>query len=129
MKIILNIAKYISAVAVIGGAALWFDAKFDNNADSNKAIMDTLAVMRQDIQYNSVELSQLNESVWGIKDTLEDIEDMQGTQNDKIESVVWGLKHINQFTPQQFEDILNEMLKKNEPQTVLNGAGLTGSTP
>ena len=114
MKILLNIAKYIGAVATIAGAALWFDARFDSNADSNKEIMDTLAVMRQDIQYNSVELSQLNESVWGIKDTLEDIEEKQEAQNEKINSVVWGLKHFNQFTPQQFEDILDEMLKKND---------------
>ena len=126
MKVLLNIAKYISAVAVIGGAALWFDAQFDKNAESLKDIQQT-------VDYINTEQSFMAEDLQGIHDTLENMEDMQEAQSKKLESVVWGLKHINQFTPEQFEEILNEMLKKNnEPITlpiVLSAGEETGSIP
>jgi hypothetical protein len=53
------------------------------------------------------------------------MEDMQEAQGKRIESVVWGLNHINDFDPEQFKDILDEMLKKNAEPIVLRDVGLT----
>jgi hypothetical protein len=64
MKVLLNIAKYISAIAVIGGAALWFDAQFDKNAESLKDIQQT-------VDYINTEQSFMAEDLQGIHDTLE----------------------------------------------------------
>jgi len=113
MKEILTIAKYIVAVSVIGGAALWFNAKFETAVDSSEAVIDSLEVIKRDVYYNSVELSQLNESVQGIQDTLDDFEIEHKKQGQQIKSLVWGLNHIDQFTPEDFEEIMEEMLKKN----------------
>jgi len=118
MKVLLNIAKYISAIAVIGGAALWFDAQFDKNAESLKDIQQT-------VDYINTEQSFMAEDLQGIHDTLENMEYMQEAQGKRIESVVWGLNHINDFDPEQFKDILDEMLKKNAEPIVLRDVGLT----
>jgi len=112
VKQILNIAKYISAVVVIGSAALWLDARFDNQVDSNEAMIDSLEVVKRDISYNSIHLSQIDEDLQGIQDTLEDLEDMQHKQTQHIESLGWAIQNIDNFTPEQLKEILNRELKK-----------------
>jgi len=113
MRGLLNIAKYLSAIGVIATAALWLDARFDNQVDSNEAMIDSLEVVKQDIFYNSVHLSQMDADIQGIQDTLV-------RQANKINTIAWGLKNQNRFTPEDrdlFESIIDEMLKKNNMWT------------
>lgn len=117
MRGLLNIAKYISAIGVIATAALWLDARFDNQVDSYETMIDSLEVVKQDIFYNSVHLSQIDADIQGIQDTLDDFEKQQSKQSEKINTIVWGLKNQDHFTPEDFESIIDEMLKKNNMWT------------
>lgn len=126
-ELIINIAKVISAIAVIGGAALWFDARFDNQADSNEAMIDSLEVVKRDISYNSIHLSQIDADIQGIQDTLDDFEREHKAQGQKINSLVWGVKNIERFTPEDFEDVIDEMLRRNgevKPMTLPEPLGV-----
>ncbi len=105
-KLLIEIGKVITAIAVIGSSALWLDGKFDSSSDQLEEIQTT-------VDYNSVELSMLGESVNNIEDTLLKFETEHKKQGEQIKSLAWGLNHIEQFEPQDFEDIMNEMLKKN----------------
>ena len=115
-KLIFDIAKVITAVATIGGAALWFDGKFDKqNAD--------LEDIKETVSYINTEQSFMSEDIQGIHDTLDRIEDLQAKQGERQKSIVWILKNQDDFTPEQLRDIMDEMLKKN------NGRTGGGSTP
>ena len=105
-KLLIEIGKVITSIIVIGSSALWLDGKFDNSNDKLEEIQTT-------VDYNSIELSMLGESVNNIEDTLLKFEDEHRAQGEQIKSLAWGLNHIEQFEPQDFEDIMNEMLKKN----------------
>ena len=104
-KLLIEIGKVITSIIVIGSSALWLDGKFDNSNDKLEEIQTT-------VDYNSIELSMLGESVNNIEDTLLKFEDEHRAQGEQIKSLAWGLNHIEQFDPQDFEDIMNEMLKK-----------------
>jgi len=106
-KLVFDIAKIITAVATIGGSALWFDSKFDNQTES-------LDDIKQEVMYNNVQIGQLSDDVLRIQDTLEDFESEHFAQGEKINSIVWGLKNITRFTPEDFEEILDEMMREKE---------------
>ncbi len=105
-KHIISIGKVLVVLAVVVKGTLWLDGRLDSSNDKLDEIQLTVG-------HNSVELSDLNELVWGIQDTLEDFEKEHKAQGEQIKSLAWGLNHIEQFEPQDFEDIMNEMLKKN----------------
>lgn len=113
MKKLLEISKYITAVGVIAGASLFYDnsqdAARERDEDARKRDKEILEV----VEFNSAGLSELSLSVKTIQDTLDEFEAEHKAQGKQIESLAWGLNHIEQFTPDQFEDIMNEMLKKN----------------
>jgi len=117
MRGLLNIAKYLSAIGVIATAALWLDARFDNQADSNEAMIDSLEIVKRDISYNSIHLSQIDADIQGIQDTLDDFENEHKKQGEQINTIVWGIKNQDHFTPEDFEGIIDEMLKKNNMWT------------
>ena len=112
-KLILDIAKVIGAIATIGGAALWFNGKFETAVDTSSAVIDSLEVIKRDVYHINVEQSFMASDIQGIKDTLEDFESEHKQQGDQIRSLAWGLKNIERFTPTDFEEIIDEMLKKN----------------
>jgi hypothetical protein len=105
-KLIFEMAKVITAVATIGGAALWLDAKFDNSTD-------TLDEINQKVDYINVEQQFMAEDIQGIHDTLDRIENMQVKQGERQKSIVWILRNQDNFSAEQLEDIMSEMLKKN----------------
>ena len=49
MKRILEIAKYIAAISVIAGAALYFDGLKDDVGSGNEALMDTMVNVQEEI--------------------------------------------------------------------------------
>jgi hypothetical protein len=112
MKGLLIIAKYISAVAVIAGAALWFNAKFETAVDTSSAVIDSLEVIKEEILYINAEQAMMSEQIQGVQDTLDDFEAEHKKQSAQIKSLVWGMKNIERFTPEDFEEIMNEMLNK-----------------
>ena len=112
MKIILNIAKYIGAIATIAGAALWFDARFDAQVDNNKDVFDSIAEVKMMVLNTNEQNSALLYDVEGMDNTLLEFEREHKRQGEQINTIVWGLKNLDRFTPDDFEDIIDEMLKK-----------------
>ena len=113
-KLLIEIGKVITAIGVIGGSALWFDSKFDNQNDNNDAVLDSIAEVKKLAEFNNIELGFQAEAIQGIQDTLEDFEAEHKKQGAQIKALSWGINHMNQFSPEDFEEIMNEMLKKNE---------------
>lgn len=106
MKLILDIAKGITAVATIAGGALWFDGKFDKQAEEAKEIKETL-------EYINIEQSLMAEDIQGIHDTLTEFEVEHKEQGDKIESLGWAIRNVNNFTSEQLEEILNREFERD----------------
>lgn len=105
-KHIISWGKVIAVLAMVVKGALWVDARFDSSSDK-------LDNIQQMVDYNSIELSMQSEQIQQIQDTLEDIEKAQEANKAKIKSLTWGVKNIERFSPDDFEEIMNEMLKKN----------------
>ena len=105
-KLLFDIAKIITAVATIGGSALWFDSKFDKQEE-------TLKDIRQEVLYINAEQSMMSADIQGIHDTLEEIEDIANKNTNKIESLNWAIRNGDNFTSAQLEEILNREFARN----------------
>ena len=105
-KHIISWGKVIAVLAMVVKGALWVDARFDASAK-------TLDDIQQTVDYINIEQGFMADDISGIHDTLEKMEASGQAREQKIESIVWGMKHQDQFTPEDFEEIMDEMLKKN----------------
>lgn len=105
MRKLLNIAQYIGAIATIGGAALWFDAKFDASHENDKIMMDSISELRQEILYVNTEQMFMAEDIYNIKDEIE-------KNSEGVNHLIWIERNRKQFTPEQMETLLDEWLKK-----------------
>ena len=107
MKEFITIAgKIIALLVPITVAALWFDAKFDDQ----KASADDI---KQSIEYINIEQSFMSEDLAGIHDSLTNMEQDNTKQSEDISSIVWILKNQEQFSAEQMEQLIDKMLKKN----------------
>ena len=104
-KHIISWGKVIAVLAMVVKGALWLDARFDASGEKLNEIQQT-------VDYNSIELSMQSEQIQQIQDTLEDFESEHKKQGAQIKSIVWGINHMDQFSPEDFEEIMDEMLKK-----------------
>ena len=108
MKQILIIAKYITAIGVIGGTMF-------GGFKIYQAVLDT----KEMIEYVNVEQSFMAADIAGIKDTLILIQDQAETNTIKIialkQSYSTYVKHDESLTKEELIDILEEMwgVKKN----------------
>lgn len=102
----LDIAKYFSAVGVIATAAILFDDAKDDIKDNQDDIIEML-------EFVNAEQSIMSEDIQNIHDTLVKLEEEHKHQGEKIEDVVWILNHQNDYSPEQLEEIMDRLLKKN----------------
>ena len=91
-----------ATVATLFGIFKYFDSLSDN-----------VSSIQEDVEMISVEQSWIAEDIENMKDTLEFLGTQQQKASEDIETLNWGLHHINDFDPEQFEEIMNELLKKN----------------
>lgn len=112
------VAAAITTVGIIAGATLWITRTSNNNQADQSAnfdrMFDSIAAVKQLAEYNNIEIGFLAQRQEDFHDTLESFENEHKSQSKQIESLAWGLKNIERFTPDQFEDVLDEMLKKND---------------
>ena len=125
MKQLLIIAKYLTAIGVIGGAML-------GGFKIYSAVLDT----NEMIEYVNVEQSFMATDIAGIKDTLEIIQDQAGSNKSEItalkQSYIDYVKRDESLTKEEFIDIMEEMwdVKKNSylpPNDLINYENITAS--
>lgn len=112
-----SLAGLITAVVVISGVTL----KITNTSNSNQAeqtsnferMFDSIAEVKQLAEWNNIEIGFQGEQLHNINDSLIKIDAENEKQSADIESVFWAISNINNFTPEQMEEILSRELKKN----------------
>ncbi len=120
-KLILDIAKVIGAVATIGGSALWFDSRFDDSATQQEDVLELVEYINVEQQIMSEDINGIKDSVKGLENKLDVVQEEQNNHHDAIENLGWAIRNQNDFTPEQMEDILDRMLKKNNELVVNDG--------
>jgi virulence-associated protein VapD len=107
----------ITSVTVIATATLVLYKTAHNNSEQQDKnfdrVFDSIADIKQTVEYINIEQSMMSGQIYGIQDSLDDIVKAQETQSKQIQTLAWGVKNIERFTPEDFEDIMDEMLKKN----------------
>ena len=136
-KIILEIAKWIGAIAAIGGAALFFDGFRDDISDavkdSKEEIMDTLIDLRGDLQeyqvttykYREAKADQTNkvlESIGVLNRNQRAIINKSTEQKEILEEIknqqlINGIVEMNYIIPISADYLIHET-KKNFTQNL-----------
>ncbi len=106
IKHIITAGKVLGAVGTIALGALWFDAKFDKQTEDLEDIKTT-------VDYINTEQGFLAEDVQEIHDTLTKFEAEHRQQGEQIKSLGWAIRNINNFTPEQLEEILNREFERD----------------
>lgn len=112
-KKILEIAKYIGAIATIGAAALFFDNMKDSVNDTQHSLMDTLLMV--DDKVNSVQ-DEFNE----YKKTTNTHRVYKAEQTNKLINEI-GILRRNQNAIINNSSEQNEILEEIKTQQLLNG--------
>lgn len=106
MKIFWTILKYFGifagSISVLYGVFLYFDNMNDDISD-----------IKETVDYINIEQTWIAKDITAIQDTLAEFESEHKKQGADIKSISWGLKNHENFTPDQFEEIMEELLKKN----------------
>lgn len=106
MKLFWTILKYFGyvtgALGTVTVTVLFFDG-----------MKDDIVEIKDDVEMMSIEQSWIAEDIVGIRDTLAEYEKEHKKQGQDIETLTWGLEQHENFTPEQFEEIMDELLKKN----------------
>ena len=106
LKYLAILGKIAAVLVPVVVAALWFDAKFDDQ----KASADEL---KESIEYISVEQQFMAEDLAGIHDSLANMERDNTAQTENIKSLTWVVKNRSKYDQAQLDAIMDEMLKKN----------------
>ena len=113
-----SLSGLITAVAVISGATLWITKTSNNNTaeqqESFKRVFDSIADVKQMVEYVNIEQSMMSENIQRNTDTLKKIAQDNEQQSKDIHSLTWALRNQDQFTPDQMRDIIDELLKRTE---------------
>lgn len=106
MKLFWVILKY--AGVLIGSGTFLFGvfSYFDGLSDDISEVKDT-------VEYINVEQAFMVEDISDIRDALAALDEKRKKQGQDIETLTWGLHHINDFDAEQFEEIMEELLNKN----------------
>jgi len=118
MKSLLNIAGSITAVATIAGAALWFDSRFDGMEDNNDAVLDSVAEVKQMVEYINVEQTFMALEQTNLHDSILKVSKEQEVLGVYLNNLVWMFRNQDTFSPEQMEQLLDQWLKKKSNQIV-----------
>jgi len=106
MKQFWNILKYFGISAGTVGILFGAFSFFDN-------MQDDISEIKTMIDYNNIQINDVSNQLYSLQDTADKIQAMGEKNGRDIQTLKWGLQHFNDFDPEQFEDIIEEMLKKN----------------
>ena len=106
MKIFWTALKYFGIVSATIGSLYVAFTYFDDMKDDISEVQET-------VDYINIEQGWIAEDIGNIKDTLISFEEQHKSQGQNIKSIAWGLRNHQNFTPEQFEEVMEELLKKN----------------
>ena len=107
-----KIATYIIGTAAVFSACYGVFKAFDTVQDNQEDIMES-------INHINVEQQFMAEDITNIQDTLTEFEKEHKAQGDDIKNLGWAIRNIENFTPEQMEEILSRTF--NSSPTVYRG--------
>ena len=106
MKIFWTALKYFGIVSATIGSLYVAFTYFDDMKDKITDVQET-------VNYISIDQAEAAEEIAKIQDTLVRFEIEHRKQSEDIKTITWGLKNQKNFTSEQFDNIMDELLKKN----------------
>lgn len=101
-----KIATYIVGTAAVVSACYGGFKVFDTITDNQEDMMES-------INHINVEQQFMAEDIVSIQDTLLEFEKEHKAQGDEIRNLGWAIRNIENFTPEQMEEILDRTFKSN----------------
>jgi len=106
MKKLLSIMKIPGIVVGCIGSLYVVFVYFDGMKDDIGEVQET-------VDHINIEQTWMAEDIAGIQDTLAEYEKEHKIQTQKINSISWGLQNHENYSPEQFKEVMEELLKKN----------------
>ena len=125
--------QVVVSVAIIGGAILTTNYLI-NKGDSKKldSISETVTHINIEQSFQAEAVAELKEgqddlvdSVKRLESKMDVIQVEQDVHHKAINDLGWAISNRDEFTPDQMEEILDRMLKKNTELTVLGSEPTT----
>jgi len=121
--------QVVVSVAIIGGVLVAGDHLISRKDSRNiEDIKETVLYINTEQTFMADDIIGLQEGQQKIEDTLKKqdakMDAFQGEQtahHDAIDNLGWAISNQDNFTPEQMEDILDRMLKKNEELVAVDG--------
>ena len=111
-----SLSGLITAVVVIVSTTLAVTRSANKRGEAQSAnferVFDSIAEVKDMVSYDNEKIIQVSGDVQSMQGTLKNFEGEHKRQGEQINTIVWGLKNLDRFTPDDFEDIIDEMLKK-----------------
>ena len=101
-----KIATYIIGTAAVFTAVYGVFAAVDTITDNQEDMIERM-------DHFSVEQTFMAEDITNIQDTLEQFETEHKAQGEDIKNLGWAIRNIENFTPEQMEEILDRTFKSN----------------
>jgi len=101
-----KIATYIIGTAAVFSAVWGMFRAFDTVQDNQEDMIESIEHINVEQQFQAEDLAE-------IKDTLWKLEAEHKAQGANIESLGWAIKNLDNFTPEQMEEILDRTLRNN----------------
>jgi hypothetical protein len=116
MKQLLNIGKYVGAIAATV-TAVWavftmYDNLKDQNSDTQGMVVD---LWEQQLIFEEEVTVRLNSIEDTMRKTNKKIDENTEIGLDNRRMFRYEMEHRDEFTPEQMREILDEFIKKNDP--------------
>jgi hypothetical protein len=107
MNKFLNIAK-IPGIVVGCIGALYTVFSFALNP-----LKDDMLDTKEMVNYNNMQIEGVSQQMFVLQDTAEDIKERQIEQGNQINNLSWIVRHRNDYTEEQLEDLMDLMMRRS----------------
>jgi len=76
-------------------------------------IRDEVADTKEMVNYNNFQIEGVSQQMYSLQDTADDIKEMQIEQGEKLNNLTWIVRHRNQYTEEQLEELMDIMMRKS----------------
>lgn len=111
MEKFLNIAK-IPGIVVGCVGALYAVFSFALNP-----LKDEISDTNEMVEYNNIQINGVSNQLYSLQDTAEDIQERQIEQGKKLNNLTWIVRHRNEYTEEQLEELMDVMMRRSSSVT------------